>query len=205
MNRSRLVSAAIGHAIAEGEQHLRLNLSEHHAFGETAEVSGEYAEDLAANHCSPTNARHRVSILTGAWQEAGTRIYKASGRKFIQHEPIPAKSAEKGFNWTARWNQQSIAAASLSSEKTPASIFFIFLQTIRRPKAPARLPWVWGGLRSRGARITIPFSRGCPVPASSGRTGKKRLFPRAKERKKTKKKKYLPGPHICLTQVFFLK
>lgn len=45
---SRLISASIGLAIPKNRDHFGY-LSEHHAYGETAEQSGNYAEDLAAS------------------------------------------------------------------------------------------------------------------------------------------------------------
>ena len=45
---SRLISASIGLAIPKNPDHFGY-LSEHHAFGETAEHAGNYAEDLAAS------------------------------------------------------------------------------------------------------------------------------------------------------------
>src|SRR3989338_5887036 len=49
----RLVSSAIGVAIPKDEN-IYGYLSEHHAFGETDEKSGEYAEDLAATMLATT-------------------------------------------------------------------------------------------------------------------------------------------------------
>ena len=50
---NRLVSAAIGVAIPANKDAYGY-LSEHHAFGETDEKSGEYAEDLAATMLATT-------------------------------------------------------------------------------------------------------------------------------------------------------
>jgi len=44
---NRLIAAAIGIAIPQNKKHHGY-LSEHHAFGQTQEKAGEYAEDLAA-------------------------------------------------------------------------------------------------------------------------------------------------------------
>ena len=73
---SRLASAAIGHAMPK-ESNTYGYLSEHHAFGETAEVSGEYAEDLAATMLATTLGIEFDPDR--AWQER-EQIYKASGR-----------------------------------------------------------------------------------------------------------------------------
>ena len=50
---ARLVSAAVGLAQPADVEHYGY-LSEHHAFGETAKKSGEYAEDLAATMLATT-------------------------------------------------------------------------------------------------------------------------------------------------------
>ena len=50
---NRLISAAIGIAIPKERNHHGY-LSEHHAFGETGQKSGEYAEDLAATMLATT-------------------------------------------------------------------------------------------------------------------------------------------------------
>lgn len=50
---NRLISAAIGLALPADKQNYGY-LSEHHAFGETDEKAGEYAEDLAATMLATT-------------------------------------------------------------------------------------------------------------------------------------------------------
>ncbi|HUU75778.1 MAG TPA: arginine decarboxylase, pyruvoyl-dependent [Methanoregulaceae archaeon] len=93
---NRLISAAIGLALPKkpGEYGY---LSEHHAYGETAEKTGEYAEDLAATMLATT-----LGIefdINKAWQER-EQIYKASGR-IIKTQQIcqSAQGAEMGL-WT---------------------------------------------------------------------------------------------------------
>jgi arginine decarboxylase len=80
---NRLISAAIGVAVPKESEHHGY-LSEHHAFGETAVKSGEYAEDLAATMLATTLG---VEFDPNKdWQER-EQIYKASGYiiKTINH------------------------------------------------------------------------------------------------------------------------
>jgi arginine decarboxylase len=75
---NRLVSAAIGVAVPSNGEHYGY-LSEHHACGETAKKTGEYAEDLAATMLATT-----LGIdfdPEKAWDER-KHIYKASGHIF---------------------------------------------------------------------------------------------------------------------------
>jgi len=75
---NRLISAAIGVAVPkESDQYGYL--SEHHAFGQKAELSGEYAEDLAATMLATTLGIEFDSAK--AWEER-EQVYKASGRIF---------------------------------------------------------------------------------------------------------------------------
>jgi arginine decarboxylase len=93
----RMISAAVGLAKPAGVEEYGY-LSEHHAFGETAKVSGEYAEDLAATMLATT-----LGIefdLEKAWDERKEE-YRASG-KIIRTSNIcqSAKGDEKGL-WTS--------------------------------------------------------------------------------------------------------
>ncbi len=93
----RMISAAVGLAKpADAEEYGYL--SEHHAFGETAKISGDYAEDLAATMLATT-----LGIefdLEKAWDERKEE-YRASG-KIIRTSNIcqSAKGDEKG-HWTS--------------------------------------------------------------------------------------------------------
>ncbi|KUG19962.1 MAG: arginine decarboxylase, pyruvoyl-dependent [Methanomicrobiaceae archaeon] len=91
----RLISAAIGLAMPK-EPNEYGYLSEHHAFGETAEISGEYAEDLAATMLATTLGIEFDPDR--AWQER-EQIYKASGR--IIHTTHICQTAEGDM--TGRW------------------------------------------------------------------------------------------------------
>ncbi|RQD80680.1 MAG: arginine decarboxylase, pyruvoyl-dependent [Methanocalculus sp. MSAO_Arc2] len=73
---NRLLSSAIGLALPKQANEYGY-LSEHHAYGETAFVSGEYAEDLAATMLASTLGIEFDPDK--AWQER-EQIYKASGQ-----------------------------------------------------------------------------------------------------------------------------
>lgn len=73
---NRLSSAAIGLALPKDANEYGY-LSEHHAYGETELVSGEYAEDLAATMLATTLGIEFDPDK--AWQER-EQIYKASGK-----------------------------------------------------------------------------------------------------------------------------
>jgi arginine decarboxylase len=72
---NRLVCASIGMAIPKDNTNYGY-LSEHHDFGVKGEVSGEYAEDLAATMLASTLGIEFDS--NQAWEER-EQVYKASG------------------------------------------------------------------------------------------------------------------------------
>jgi len=93
---NRLISAAIGVAIPKGDDSYGY-LSEHHAFGEVAQKSGEYAEDLAATMLATT-----LGIPFDpdqAWEER-EQIYKASGHIFKTTHICQSAEANKDGLWT---------------------------------------------------------------------------------------------------------
>jgi len=73
---NRLVAAAIGCAIPSDPSHYGY-ISEHHAFGQTEEYAGEYAEDLAASMLATTLGIEFDPNT--AWDER-EKIYKMSGK-----------------------------------------------------------------------------------------------------------------------------
>jgi len=93
---NRLVSAAIGLAVPKDRSNYGY-LSEHHAFGETAKVSGEYAEDLAATMLASTLGIPFESEK--AWDER-KQIYKASGYIFKTSHICQSAQANKNGLWT---------------------------------------------------------------------------------------------------------
>jgi arginine decarboxylase len=93
---NRLISAAIGVAVPkESDQYGYL--SEHHAFGQKAELSGEYAEDLAATMLATTLGIEFDPAK--AWEER-EQVYKASGRIFRTTNICQSAEGNKDGLWT---------------------------------------------------------------------------------------------------------
>jgi arginine decarboxylase len=99
---NRLISAAIGLALPK-ETNEYGYLSEHHAYGETAEKTGEYAEDLAATMLASTFGIE--FDINQAWQER-EQIYKASGKIIRTTHTCQSAMGDKTGLWTT-----AIAAA----------------------------------------------------------------------------------------------
>ena len=91
---NRLISSSIG--IAKPAQVGYGYLSEHHAYGQTAKVSGEYAEDLAATMLATTLGIEFDPET--AWDER-KQIYKASG-KIIKTTNMSQSGKGKKEMWT---------------------------------------------------------------------------------------------------------
>jgi arginine decarboxylase len=93
---NRLISAAIGVAVPkENDQYGYL--SEHHAFGQKAELAGEYAEDLAATMLATTLGIEFDPEK--AWEER-EQVYKASGRIFKTTNICQSAEGNKDGLWT---------------------------------------------------------------------------------------------------------
>ena len=93
---NRLVSASIGVAVPKDENQYGY-LSEHHAFGETAKKTGEYAEDLAATMLATTLG---VEFdVDKAWEER-EQIYKASGHIIKTTHNCQSAEGNKDGLWT---------------------------------------------------------------------------------------------------------
>jgi len=93
---NRLISAAVGFAMPKDFTNYGY-LSEHHAFGEKAVVSGEYAEDLAATMLATT-----LGIPFDpdqAWDER-KQFYKASGHIFKTKHICQSAEGNKDGLWT---------------------------------------------------------------------------------------------------------
>ncbi len=93
---NRLVSAAIGLALPKDVAEYGY-LSEHHAFGETKEKTGEYAEDLAATMLATT-----LGIefdVNAAWSER-EQTYKASGKIIKTKHTCQSAEGDKNGLWT---------------------------------------------------------------------------------------------------------
>lgn len=93
---NRLESAAVGVALPKDTASYGY-LSEHHTFGETAKVSGEYAEDLAATMLATTLGVPFDSNL--AWEER-EEVYKASGHIFKTTHVCQSAEGNKEGLWT---------------------------------------------------------------------------------------------------------
>ena len=93
---NRLVSASVGLAMPADFTNYGY-ISEHHAFGEKAIVSGEYAEDLAATMLATT-----LGIpfdANQAWDER-KQIYQASGHIFKTRNISQSAEGNKDGLWT---------------------------------------------------------------------------------------------------------
>lgn len=93
---NRLISTAIGLAVPKDKSQYGY-LSEHHAFGEKGEISGEYAEDLAATMLATTLGVEFDSEK--AWEER-EQIYKASGQVFKTMNICQSAEGNKAGLWT---------------------------------------------------------------------------------------------------------
>jgi arginine decarboxylase len=93
---NRLVSAAIGLALPKDVAEYGY-LSEHHAYGETKEKTGEYAEDLAATMLATT-----LGIefdINAAWSDR-EQTYKASGKIIKTQHTCQSAEGDKNGLWT---------------------------------------------------------------------------------------------------------
>ena len=93
---NRLVSASIGVAVPKDESNYGY-FSEHHAFGETAKKTGEYAEDLAATMLASTLGVEFDADK--AWEER-EQIYKASGHIIKTTHNCQSAEGNKDGLWT---------------------------------------------------------------------------------------------------------
>lgn len=93
---NRLISAAIGVARPSDGNNYGY-LSEHHAFGEVAKKTGEYAEDLAATMLA-TTLGVEFNPET-AWEER-EQIYKTSGHIFKTTNICQSAEGNKDGLWT---------------------------------------------------------------------------------------------------------
>ncbi|MFQ5931109.1 MAG: pyruvoyl-dependent arginine decarboxylase [Nitrospiraceae bacterium] len=93
--RNRLISASIGLAIPTDRRTYGY-LSEHHAYGETDEESGEYTEDLAAQMLATTlGIEFDVNL---AWKER-EQVFKMGG-KIVRTLNITQSAIGKANRWT---------------------------------------------------------------------------------------------------------
>lgn len=104
----RLLASSIGVAIPT-EKNQYGYLSEHHSFGQTDEVAGEYAEDLAATMLATTMGIQFDPET--AWDER-KNIFKITGLIIKTANITQSATGDKAGLWTT-----TIAAAVFVSEK----------------------------------------------------------------------------------------
>jgi len=93
---NRLISAAIGLAVPNTADQYGY-ISEHHAYGQTAQASGDYAEDLAATMLATTLGLDFDP--DEAWDER-KQLYKASGRIIRTQDVVQSARGNKQGHWT---------------------------------------------------------------------------------------------------------
>jgi arginine decarboxylase len=92
---NRLIASSIGVALPQNGKTYGY-LSEHHPFGETQKVAGDYAEDLAATMLATTLG---VSFDPDSAWNAREKVYKSSGKIFKTFNVTQSAEGKKGM-WT---------------------------------------------------------------------------------------------------------
>ncbi|MCD6431843.1 arginine decarboxylase, pyruvoyl-dependent [Candidatus Bathyarchaeota archaeon] len=92
----RLIAASIGVAIPSGKNNYGY-LSEHHSFGQTDEVAGDYAEDLAATMLATTMGIQFDPET--AWDER-KQLFKTSGLIIKTTNITQSAKGDKNGLWT---------------------------------------------------------------------------------------------------------
>lgn len=92
----RLISASIGLAIPK-KRDIHGYLSEHHSFGQTAKVAGEYAEDLAAFMLASTLG---VPFDPDKNYDENKEAWKISGYEVITRNITQTAKCDKNGKWT---------------------------------------------------------------------------------------------------------
>ena len=106
---NRLISSAIGLAVPKDKDAQYGYLSEHHAFGEKADVSGNYAEDLAATMLATTLG---IEFDPEKDWEEREEVFKASGKIIKTTNTCQSAEGNKDGLWTT-----TIAAAVFVPEE----------------------------------------------------------------------------------------
>lgn len=91
---NRLISAAVGLAIPK-DRNLYGYLSEHHSFGETDKIAGEFAEDLAAEMLASTMGIDQHLI----WDESN-QTWALDDRILLTQNVVSSATVEKSGEWT---------------------------------------------------------------------------------------------------------
>lgn len=93
---NRLIASSIGVALpSDGNQYGYI--SEHHPFGESEKISGEYAEDIAAQMLATTLGIEFDPEQ--AWDER-EQVYKASGQIYKTFNVTQSAEGDKAGIWT---------------------------------------------------------------------------------------------------------
>lgn len=92
----RVLSASVGLAIPNNPVHYGY-LSEHHSFGQSEEVAGQYAEDLAAYMLATTLGKN--FDLNEIWNEDKS-LYKISENIIVKTDNITQNAIGKKDVWT---------------------------------------------------------------------------------------------------------
>ncbi len=93
---NRLISAAIGVAMPKDRKQYGY-LSEHHAFGQTADFAGDFAEDLAATMLASTLG---IQFDPNSAWDARKATYRASGMIFRASHICQSMEGNKNGLWT---------------------------------------------------------------------------------------------------------
>ncbi|UJS16584.1 MAG: arginine decarboxylase, pyruvoyl-dependent [Candidatus Jettenia sp.] len=93
---NRMISSSVGMAVPSEHAHYGY-LSEHHAFGETEEKSGDYAEDLAATMLASTLG---IEFDPAKNYDERKEIYRMSGKIVKTRNITQAARGDKNGLWT---------------------------------------------------------------------------------------------------------
>lgn len=93
---NRMISASIGMAVPSEHEHYGY-LSEHHAFGDTDEKTGDYAEDLAATMLATTLG---IEFDPAKNYDERKEIYRMSGKIVKTRNITQAARGDKNGLWT---------------------------------------------------------------------------------------------------------
>jgi arginine decarboxylase len=93
---NRLLAAAVGVAVPKDREKVYGYISEHHAYGQTSQIAGDYAEDMAAQMLGTTLG---IEVNPDqAWDER-KQAYLASERIFKTRNLCQSAEAPKDGRW----------------------------------------------------------------------------------------------------------
>ncbi len=93
---NRMISASVGMAVPSEQEHYGY-LSEHHAYGETEDKSGDYAEDLAATMLASTLG---IEFDPAKNYDERKETYRMSGKIVKTRNITQAARGDKNGLWT---------------------------------------------------------------------------------------------------------